>query len=90
MTVPQKSWIKNNLFNISTLLAVFTFIIYQARWQEKVDVHIEDNSIHMKFQDKIKTFVLKQHYDENQAEIKEDVKEIKADIKTILKQLPNK
>jgi len=39
---------------------------------------------------KIETFVLKQHYDESNGEIKDDVREIKADIKTILTLLPNK
>ena len=88
MTVTQSKWIKTNLFNISTLLSVLLFIVSQAKWQEGVDVHIADDSVHMKFQEKIKTFVLKQHYDENQAEIKEDVKEMKADIKTILTKMP--
>jgi len=57
MTAQQSSFLKNNVFNISTLLAVLGFIIYQARWQEKVDVHINDESIHMKFEKKIQVFV---------------------------------
>jgi len=57
MTAQQSSFLKNNIFNLSTLIAVLGFIIYQARWQEKVDVHINDESIHMKFEKKIQVFV---------------------------------
>ena len=57
MTVTQKNWWKNNLFNVSTLIAMLTFIIVQAKRQERVDMHIEDDSIHMSFEKKIEVFV---------------------------------
>ena len=90
MTLPQKTFVKTNIFNISTLLAVLGFIIYQARWQETVDNHINDIEIHMPYSEKVSTFVLKDHYTENNETIKEDIKEIKTDIKTILQSLPKK
>ena len=57
MTVSQKNWWKNNLFNVSTLIAMLTFIVVQAKWQEHVDGHIGDESVHMKFEKKIEIFV---------------------------------
>lgn len=57
MTHQQKSYVKHNIFNISTLLTLLGFIVYQARWQEHVDAHIEDTSIHMRFEQKIEVFV---------------------------------
>jgi len=57
MTVQQTSFLKNNIFNLSTLFAVLGFIIYQARWQEKVDVHINDKSMHQEFKEQVQIFV---------------------------------
>ena len=57
MTVSQKNWWKNNLFNVSTLIAMLTFIVVQARWQESVDDHIDDNSVHKPFEKQIQIFV---------------------------------
>ena len=57
MTAQQSSFLKNNIFNLSTLIAVLGFIIYQARWQEKVDVHINDKSMHQEFKEQVQIFV---------------------------------
>ena len=57
MTVATKNWLKTNLFNLSTLLAMLTFIVIQAQRQERVDIHIEDGSVHMPFEKKIEIFV---------------------------------
>lgn len=60
MTVAQKSFIKNNIpswINVTTLMVVVSFVIYQSRWQEKVDTHIYNESIHIPFEKKIQIFV---------------------------------
>ena len=60
MTVAQKSFIKYNIpswINLTTLTAILGFIIYQSKWQEHVDNHIDDKSIHMQFEKKIQIFV---------------------------------
>jgi hypothetical protein len=57
MTVASKNWVKNNLFNISTLIAVVTFMSVQAKWQGNVDSHISNKSLHMEFEKKIQIFV---------------------------------
>ena len=60
MTVAQKNFIKNNFpmwINLTTLTAILSFIIYQSRWQEYVDNHIDDKSIHMQFERRIEVFV---------------------------------
>jgi len=60
MTVAQKNFVKYNIpswINLTTLTAILSFIIYQSRWQEKVDAHIIDQSIHMQFEKKIQVFV---------------------------------
>ena len=60
MTVAQKNFIKNNIpswINVTTLMVVVSFVIYQSRWQEKVDTHISDQSLHISFEKKIQVFV---------------------------------
>lgn len=57
MTVQQKNYVKHNVFNVSTLIAVIGFIIYQAGWQSTVDAHMLNESVHMKFEKKIQIFV---------------------------------
>jgi hypothetical protein len=60
MTVAQKSFIKNNIpswINVTTLMVVVSFVVYQSRWQEKVDTHIFNESIHIPFEKKIQIFV---------------------------------
>ena len=60
MTVAQKNFVKYNFpmwINLTTLTAILSFIIYQSRWQEYVDNHIDDKSIHMQFEKKIQIFV---------------------------------
>ena len=60
MTVQQKNFVKNNFpmwINLTTLTALLSFIIYQSRWQEKVDTHISDQSLHISFEKRIQIFV---------------------------------
>lgn len=60
MTVAQKHFIKHNIpswINVTTLIVIISFIIYQSRWQEQVDSHIKNESIHMQFEKKIQVFV---------------------------------
>ena len=60
MTVAQKSFIKNNIpswINVTTLMVVVSFVSYQSKWQEHVDNHIDDKSIHMQFERRIEIFV---------------------------------
>ena len=60
MTVQQKNFVKNNFpmwINLTTLTALLSFIIYQSRWQEKVDTHISDQSLHISFEKRIQVFV---------------------------------
>lgn len=89
MTVQQKTYVKHNIFNISTLLAMLTFIIYQARWQEHVDAHIEDDSVHMKFEQKIQVFVPRIELDSRLNNIEQSQKENAETNKEILNLLIN-
>ena len=60
MTVQQKTFVKHNLpiwINLTTLFALISFVIYQSRWQEHVDNHIDDKSKHMTFEKRIQVFV---------------------------------
>ena len=60
MTAEQKQFIKYNIgswINLTTLFAVISFVIYQSRWQEHVDNHIDDKSKHMTFEKRIQVFV---------------------------------
>ena len=56
MTAPQKQFVRDNFFNLSTFIALLSFIVYQSRWQAHVDSHIEDQNIHMQYQELVRGF----------------------------------
>ena len=82
MTQSQKNWWKNNLFNVSTLIAMLAFIVVQARWQETVDIHMVNKDIHMTFEKKSATFVPR-------VELDVRLKNIEDSLTRIEKKLPN-
>jgi len=57
MTAIQQQFWKNNVISLSTLITVLSFIVYQAKWQAKVDEHMNDTSVHIPFEKKIQIFV---------------------------------
>jgi hypothetical protein len=68
MSEDNKDFIRNNWLTFSNVVVLVSFIIYQARWQQKVDSeflelktsvikHHADTDKHMPFKDKIELFV---------------------------------
>ena len=68
MSEDNKDFIRKNWLTFSNVVVLVSFIIYQARWQQKVDSeilelktsaikHHSDNDAHMPFKDKIEFFV---------------------------------
>jgi len=80
MTDKASNFIKDHLFNVSTLLAVLTFIVYHERGHEKIDLHIEDQSIHMKFERKIEVFVPRMELDERLKNMEKSLQRIEENI----------
>lgn len=56
MTVSQIQFVKDNFFNLSTLIALLSFIIYQAKWQAHVDEHIDNQRIHIEYKSIVNDF----------------------------------
>ena len=80
MTDKASNFIKDNLFNVSTLLAVLAFIIYQSQWQNHVEEHIQDDGIHMKFERKIEVFVPRMELDERLRNMEKSLQRIEENI----------
>lgn len=68
MSESNTEFIKKNWLTFSNVVVLISFIIYQARWQQKVDQEISelqksvishhaDTNQHMPFKDKIELFV---------------------------------
>lgn len=57
MTASQKTYFKQNWLTFANFVLLLGFIVQQAKWQENVDNHIDDKSIHMEFEKKIQIFV---------------------------------
>jgi hypothetical protein len=68
MSEDNKDFIRKNWLTFSNIVVLVSFIIYQARWQQRVDSeilelktsvikHHSDNDAHMPFKDKIELFV---------------------------------
>ena len=64
MTKEQSNYFKNNWISFSTLVVVVGFVIQQSQWQQKIDSHVkqfddhvESRTMHVPFEEKIKTFV---------------------------------
>ena len=68
MSESNTEFIKKNWLTFSNVIVLISFIIYQARWQQKVDQeiselqksvisHHSDTNQHMPFKDKIELFV---------------------------------
>ena len=68
MSESNNTFIKKNWLTFSNIIVLLSFIVYQAKWQQKVDSemrevqkaviqHHADNDAHMPFKDKIELFV---------------------------------
>lgn len=68
MSEDNKDFIRKNWLTFSNIVVLVSFIIYQARWQQRVDSeilelktsvikHHSDKDEHMPFKDKIDVFV---------------------------------
>ena len=68
MSEDNKDFIRKNWLTFSNIVVLVSFIIYQARWQQRVDSeiielktsvikHHADKDEHMPFKDKIELFV---------------------------------
>jgi len=68
MSEDNKDFIRKNWLTFSNVVVLVSFIIYQARWQQRVDSeilelktsvirHHADKDQHMPFKDKIELFV---------------------------------
>jgi hypothetical protein len=68
MSEDNKDFIRKNWLTFSNVVVLVSFIIYQARWQQRVDSeilelktsvikHHSDKDAHMPFKDKIELFV---------------------------------
>ena len=68
MSEDNKDFIRKNWLTFSNVVVLVSFIIYQARWQQRVDSeilelktsvirHHADEDQHMPFKDKIELFV---------------------------------
>jgi len=60
MSTADRAFIKYNIptwINLSTLIAIVAFIIYQSKWQQTVDSHIQDKSIHVETSNNMLIFV---------------------------------
>lgn len=56
MTIPQRNFLRDNFFNLSTFIAILSFIIYQSRWQAHVDAHIDNKELHIEYQELVDGF----------------------------------
>jgi hypothetical protein len=90
MTVLTNHYIKLNAIPLTTLFTVLSFIVYQSRWQSKVDNHIEDSSLHMPFERKIEVFVPRVELDGRIENIEKSQEEIQASQQKIISLLINK
>lgn len=68
MSESNNDFIRKNWLTFSNIVVLVSFIIYQARWQQKVDIdlsevrssviqHHSDKDQHLPFKDKIELFV---------------------------------
>ena len=68
MSEDNKDFLRKNWLTFSNIVVLVSFIIYQARWQQRVDSeilelktsvikHDSDKDEHMPFKDKIELFV---------------------------------
>lgn len=49
--------VKANGISLATLIILVGFIVQQSKWQQTVDDHITDTSLHMPFEQKVQLFV---------------------------------
>ena len=90
MTVLTNHYIKLNAIPLTTLFTVLSFIVYQSRWQSKVDNHIEDSSLHMPFERKIEVFVPRVELDGRIENIEKSQEEIQVSQQKIIDLLVKK
>lgn len=48
---------KANGISFATLVILVGFIVQQSKWQQTIDDHIDNTSLHMPFQQKVQLFV---------------------------------
>lgn len=88
MITNEKKIPLTNIFSFSTLVVVLSFVIYQSKWQQKVDEHIVsferhqvNKTLHMPLQDKINLFVPRVELDNRLKNIEELLKDLKTELK---------
>ena len=81
------SFLKANWLTFSNIVVLVSFIIYQARWQQRVDIEIKelktsvikhhsDKDEHMPFKDKINVFVPRTELDKRLENIEKTLEKI--------------
>ena len=72
----EKDFFKRNIFSITNLILVLGFLVTQAKWQQSIDSHVEDVTLHMSLPMKYEIFVPRQELEVRLTNIEHLLKKI--------------